>query len=194
MDFTCKFFIFRDKMSKKEAVLIVGAPGSGKGTQGELLENRKKERRYVMSTLIKKELVKGSETYDRVINKGILLNDLDVGKIFEKYFENEAKVIIDGIPRSKVQAKWLHNFLKNKGYKITVLYIKVDEEKLLERILLRGKKEGRKDDTPVIFKERLKLFDNVINIILKEYDGEIIEINGDQDISKVEEEIKIKFG
>lgn len=174
---------------KKLAIILIGAPGSGKGTQGALLEKRTKYKRYVMSDLIKKELKPGSELFEKVINQGILLGDSDVFEIFRKHFKSEKNVIIDGIPRTLDQAYWLYGFLMQHGYEIEVLFIKVNEKKLLDRII----KRGRKDDNPKIFKERLETFDKVKKVILEVYAEEIIEVNGDQTIDKVEEDINKKF-
>lgn len=197
---------------------MVGAPGSGKGTQGEFLEKNTGFKRYVMSDLIKKELKPGNELYDKVFKQGILLGDSDVFEIFRKYFESEKQVIIDGIPRTLDQAYWLYGFLMNHGYEIELVFLHVDEKNLVKRITSRyycpkchtlyntiidGKKpkeaglcdnDGekliqREDDTKSVFKERLKTFDAVKEVILDVYKGDIIEVNGDQDIEKVSQDL-----
>jgi len=199
-------------MGEKIALIMLGAPGSGKGTQSELLEKNTGFKRFVMSDLIKKELQSGNELYDRVFKQGILLGDSEIFEIFRKYFTGKDNVIIDGLPRTLDQAYWLYGFLRNHNYEIELIFLNVDEKKLLKRIttryycpkchrqyntrVIKPKKEGvcdddgerliqREDDTEKIFTERLKIFDNVKEIILKVYEGKIIEINGDQDIDKV---------
>lgn len=180
----------------KEAIILLGAPGSGKGTQGDLLEKRTGFRRYVMSSLIKEELKikvkKWAKEYD--VESGLLLGDLEIFELFRERFESEQKVILDGIPRTLDQAYWLFGYLKQHKYKIKVVFIDVDEEKLLDRILLRAKKQGRKDDNPETFKERLEIYDGVKEVILKVYSEHIVNINGDQSIEKVADEIKEKLG
>jgi len=184
---------------EKEAIILIGAPGSGKGTQGELLEKRTGFVKYVMSSLIKSELKKGkksnkpwAQTYD--VENGVLLDDKDMFELFRERFNSENKIILDGMPRTLDQAYWLFGYLTQHKYKIKVLYIKVDEDKLIERILIRGKREGRKDDTAEIFEDRVKIFDRVKEVILEVYSKGIITINGDQEIKKVESEIKTKLG
>lgn len=177
-------------MDKKIAYILLGAPGSGKGTQGEILERKIGFKRYVMSSLIKAEIKKGKSskcdwvhTYN--VEDGTLLNDLNIFELFRKNFKLENGIILDGIPRTLDQSYWLYGFLKEQKYDIKVIFLNVDENKLLDRILIRAKLSGRKDDTPEIFKERLKIYDAVKKVILEVYSEEIIEINGDQDINDV---------
>lgn len=173
----------------KLAVILVGAPGSGKGTQGELLSDHTGWSRYVMSDMIKQEIHDNHELYDKVINQGELLGDKEVFRIFREHFANEQEVVLDGIPRTLDQAYWLHGFLERHKYKVRVVYLQVDEDKLLNRILERG----RKDDNPDVFKERLSLFDEVKNMILDVYSDEIIEVDGDQQIEGVKQEMLEKL-
>lgn len=175
-------------VSSKVAIIMVGAPGSGKGTQGELLEKNTGFKRYVMSSLFKDVVKKGSDLFDKM-SSGILLSDLDVFDVFKKGFQFEDKVIIDGIPRSEDQAYWLYGFLIQHKYKIEVVYLKVDESKLLSRILKRAKDQGRSDDNEEVFKHRLEQFDFARDIILKIYSDNIIEVDGDRDINIIAKDV-----
>jgi len=203
---------------RKLAVIMVGAPGSGKGTQGEFLEKSTGFKRYVMSDLIKKELKPGNELYDKVFTQGILLGDTEIFDIFRKYFKSENEIIIDGIPRTLDQAYWLYGFLMRHDYEIELVYLKVNEKSLVKRITSRfycpkchrlynkivegkiPKKEGicdvdsqklvqREDDTIKVFKERIKIFDEVRDVILEVYKGDIIQVDGDREIDKVSQEL-----
>lgn len=201
---------------KKIAIIMLGAPGSGKGTQGGLLEKYTGFKRYIMSDLIKKELEPGTKLYDKIFKEGELLHDNDIFAIFRKHFKSENQVIVDGLPRTLDQAYWFYGFLKNHHYKIELVFLNVDEIKLVDRITsryycpechklynttaLKPKKEGicdldghkliqREDDKREVFKERLSIFDEVKEVILDVYKGEIIEIDGDQDIDKVSQDL-----
>ena len=205
-------------MVKKKAIILLGAPGSGKGTQGELLEKNTKYKRYIMSDLIKKELKPGNDLYDKILNKGNLMGDEDIFEIFKKYFKSEKKIILDGIPRTENQAYWLYGYLVKHDYEVKVIFLKVDEKKLVKRITSRfycpkchklyntiisskkPKKLGfcdtdnfkliqRKDDTKKIFNERIKIFDKTKDTILKVYKGDIVKINGDKSIEIISKEI-----
>lgn len=204
--------------SRKLAIIMVGAPGSGKGTQGELLEKHTGFKRYVMSDLIKKELKPGNKIYEDLFKKGNLLGDEQIFEIFRKYFKSEKQVIIDGIPRTLDQAYWLYGYLMRHNYDIELVYLKVDEKKLIDRITSRRycpkchklynlkikekmpKKNGvcdddgekliqREDDTKEVFGDRVKIFDQVKNIIFDVYKGDMIEVHGDNEIDKVSQEL-----
>lgn len=178
------------------AIILIGAPGSGKGTQGEILQKRTGFKKYIMSSLIKEAIKEGNKpwakNYD--MEDGTLLTDSDVFELFREKFKGEDEVILDGIPRTLDQSFWLYGFLTQHKYDIRVIYIKADEEKLLNRILLRAKKEGRKDDTKEIFNDRLKIFDKVKEVIVSVYNNSVIRINGDQEVDKVAKDIEEILG
>jgi len=178
-------------VNKKNAIILLGAPGSGKGTQGEILEKNIKYKRYVMSSILKKELKPGSEKFEK-ISRGELLSNTDIFDIFKKNFKSENNIIIDGIPRTEDQAYWLYGYLLRHKYNIKLVFINVDESKLLKRILKRAKLENRSDDNSKVFADRLRIFDEVKLAILDVYGGEIIEVNGDRKIDIISKEIESK--
>lgn len=204
--------------NKKIAIIMLGAPGSGKGTQGKLLEEKTGFSRYVMSDLIKKELTEGTELHKQVFKEGILLNDSHIFEIFRNYFKSEAEVILDGIPRTLDQAYWLYGLLKNHNYAIKLVFLNVEEKELISRVTsryycpkchklynyqieeLKPKTQGmcdddkyeliqREDDTPDVFKDRLKTFNTVKEVILDVYKAEVIEIEGDENINNISKQI-----
>lgn len=208
----------KEEKTRKLAIIMVGAPGSGKGTQGEFLEKNTGFKRYVMSDLIKKELKPKMPLYDKVFKEGILLGDSDIFEIFRKHFKSEKQIIVDGIPRTLDQAYWLYGFLMRHNYEIELVYIRVNEKDLIKRITSRyycpkchklyntiisekkpkvagicdddGEKLiQREDDNKKVFQERIKTFDEVRDVILDVYKGDIIEVNGDDSIDKVSQSL-----
>ncbi len=205
---------------KKLAIIMLGAPGSGKGTQSEYLEKSTGFKRFVMSDLIKKELQPGTELHRQIFKEGILLEDKQIFEIFRKHFDGTRNVIIDGLPRTLDQAYWLYGFLMNHHYEIELVFLNVDEEKLIDRIthryycpechrgyntlVLAPKVAGqcdddnhkliqREDDTKETFSERLETFDQVKEVILDVYKGDVTEVNGDQEIEKVSQDLMRKI-
>ena len=176
---------------EKFAYILLGAPGSGKGTQGELLEKATGFKKYVMSDLIKQELKAKtkdwSKSYD--VESGLLLGDLEIFELFRENFKSEKNIILDGIPRTLDQAYWLYGFLVQHRYSMKVIFLDVDETKLLKRILERAKIQGRKDDNEETFKERLQIYDNVKKVILEVYRRDILDIDGDRDIEVIHKDI-----
>ena len=202
----------------KIAFILLGAPGSGKGTQGELLSKNFNLKRYIMSDLLKKEIKENKEIKEK-IEKGELVSDDEVLEVFKKYFERDEKFLLDGIPRTYKQAKLLTESLEKENYKIIVLYLKVNEELLLERITNRyycpkchasynlkfkpPKKDTicdydgeklvqRKDDTEEVFKKRLKIFNKSNKEILKYYKERLqkyYEFDGSKSLEEVHKDM-----
>jgi len=175
-------------MVSKKAIILFGAPGSGKGTQGILLEKKTKFKRYGMSDLIRRDIKSKNNKNGFDFSSGLLLNDSDIFGIFKKYFKFEKKVIFDGFPRTEDQAYWLCGYLLPKGYEVSMIHYKTKEKNLVKRILLRAKKEGRKDDTVEVFKRRMKIFNVDKKKILKIFNNRIIEVNGESSVEEVFDE------
>jgi len=203
------------EFSKKLAIIMFGAPGSGKGSQGEILREKTKFKSYIMSSLIKEELVDGSPLYDK-IKSGLLVDDVDIFNIFRSKFNFEKNVIFDGIPRTLDQAFWIYGFLVSNNYNIKFVNLNVDQDKLINRITARyfcpkcgalynsiskkSKVEGicdvdgvklkqRTDDTEEVLSQRLKIFNTDKDKILKIFKKNLINIDGDKFLDEVSEEI-----
>ncbi len=173
-----------------------------------------------MSDMIKKELQPGTELYEKLFKQGELLSDNDVFSIFRNDFNAEDEVIIDGLPRTLDQAYWLYGFLMRGHYDIELIFLNLNEDNLIDRITSRfycsscltlyntmakkpkvdgvcdqcgGKLIQRDDDTAEVFTERLKVFNEVRDVILDVYHGDVIEVNGDQDITAVNREVMRKI-
>ena len=130
-------------------VVIFGAPGSGKGTQSELI--------------IKEYGLDHISTGD--VLRSEMKNDTELGKIAKDYIEkgqlvpDSKGVIFDGFPRTIPQAKALKVMLNERGTDVSVmLNLQVDEEELVKRLLERGKVSGRSDDNLETIKSRLEVY------------------------------------
>lgn len=203
-------------MEDKKAIILIGPPGSGKGTQGKFIAEKFNIERYIMSDLLKVE-ANQNQTLKEKMDKGILIDDETVFNIFTKHFNNENVFLLDGLPRKLYQGKLLEEFLTEKGYDIVILYIHVDDKYLLNRITNRyycpkchtfyntvympPKQEGvcdndgealkqREDDKPEVFKKRLETFHKENKPILEHFSSNVQEINGAQDIEEVSKEIE----
>lgn len=146
-------------------VLILGAPGSGKGTQGKLLAERlglvkittgdilraAVQARKPLGLDAKKHMDAGKLVPDAVI--------LDLIK--DELSKPEAKdgAVFDGFPRTAAQAELVDKTLGARGQRLThVLLLDVSEEELLRRLHGRAALEGRSDDTPETVRTRLQVY------------------------------------
>lgn len=119
-------------------ILLLGPPGSGKGTQVELL---KKEGFKVLITgdILRNEIEKNSllgERIKRIVNKGELVPDDLIVELMETIIKEDTSsdkdIIIDGYPRTVGQVE---GFLKNHSdEKIIAVYLKVDKDILKKRL------------------------------------------------------------
>ena len=134
-------------------IVLFGPPGSGKGTQAELLIQRYGLIHLSTGDLLREQIsnqtVLGLEA-KKIMDKGELVPDkVVIGMIRSKLESNaDAKgFIFDGFPRTVAQAIALDDLLEEKNTGIaTVLSLRVTDDELIRRILIRGKTSNRSDD------------------------------------------------
>ena len=94
-----------------------------------------------------------------VMEAGHLVSDELLIEIMESVFRKHSSAggfVLDGFPRTLNQAKALDKMLGTLGQKVSlVLSLEVNEPELVQRLLTRAKKQGRKDDTEDVIKNRL---------------------------------------
>ncbi|MBO5249288.1 MAG: adenylate kinase [Muribaculaceae bacterium] len=181
-------------------LVIFGAPGSGKGTQSELLIEEYGlfhiSTGEVLRDLIarKTELGKIADSY---ISKGNLIPDELMINILADVLESNPAtangVIFDGFPRTINQAKALKEMLASRNTKVhAVVGLEVDENELIDRLIKRGQESGRSDDNLETIKQRLEVYHTQTSP-LKEYytaEGKYHAIEGSGSISGIFEKIK----
>lgn len=134
-------------------IILFGPPGSGKGTQSEKLVEKYGLIHLSTGDLLRKErklkTPLGIEA-QQFIDKGQLVPDeVVIGMISSALDENPRAqgFLFDGFPRTVAQAEALDRLLELKKSEISiVLFLEVDEEELIKRLVHRGKTSGRTDD------------------------------------------------
>ncbi len=126
-------------MSK--ALIFLGAPGSGKGTQAKLLQEKFDFIQISTGDLLRKEVSMGTSLglkIKSVINSGKLVNNNLVEELLKVNVNEKQNYIFDGFPRSLEQAMFLENFLLSKNIKLLkVFYFEIDINYVIKRILDR---------------------------------------------------------
>lgn len=149
-------------------IVIFGAPGSGKGTQSELIIKNYGLGHISTGDVLRSEIKKGTElgkTAASFIDKGQLIPDdlmIDIlAGVYDSFGPDHKGVIFDGFPRTIPQADALKAMLAKRGHKIAAMIeLDVPEEELMARLINRGKESGRSDDNEETIRKRLDVYHN----------------------------------
>lgn len=146
-------------------IILCGAPGSGKGTQSELLAKKYHLLHFSTGDALRAEIKSGSalgKEIEAIISKGNLVPDVKMIALIENFFDNLPTnckgVILDGFPRTVEQAKALTEMMHNRNLSAILIELLVEENELVNRMLFRGQTSGRADDTPEVIQQRLKVY------------------------------------
>ncbi len=146
-------------------VLILGAPGSGKGTQGKILAERLAVPKITTGDLLRAAMKEGTPLgleAKKFYDDGKLVPDsIILGMIKEQLDRPEAKngAILDGFPRTAAQAELVDKTLGQRGQRLNhILLLDVTEDELVRRMSARAQVEGRADDTPEAIATRLQVY------------------------------------
>jgi len=174
-------------------IVIFGAPGSGKGTQSDLLKQHYELAHISTGDVLRTEIKNGTElgtVAKEYIDKGQLVPDELICDMLDVRLTELGAVkgvIFDGFPRTVRQAEALEKMLERRGEKVTLLLeLQVEEAELLSRLLERGKISGRTDDNEETILSRLKVYHAQTAPLADYYKqkGKHVAING---IGKIEE-------
>ncbi|HVQ99396.1 MAG TPA: adenylate kinase, partial [Mycobacterium sp.] len=153
-------------------VVLLGPPGSGKGTQAKKLADKLAVPQISTGDLFRQNIDAGTDLgmeAKRYLEAGDLVPSEVTNQLVDERLDEPdaaAGFILDGYPRSLEQAKALHDMLERRGTKLdAVLEFKVSEEVLLERL----KERGRDDDTEEVIHNRMKIYHDQTDAVLEYY-------------------------
>lgn len=146
-------------------IIIFGAPGSGKGTQSDLIKRNMNLAHISTGDVLRQEMKNDTDlgkTAKEYIEKGQLVPDDLICDMLDKTLgtlKDEKGVIFDGFPRTIPQAEALEKILAKRGMEVSILLdLQVDDDELMKRLLERGKISGRSDDNEETIQARLKVY------------------------------------
>ena len=146
-------------------ILLLGAPGSGKGTQGLILSRRLGIPKVATGDILRAAMKAGTRLGNeakRFYDAGKLVPDTVILELIKTELakpEAQQGAIFDGFPRTAAQAELVDKTLATRGQRLNhALLLDVPEEELVRRLHARALKEGRTDDTPEAIRTRLLVY------------------------------------
>lgn len=170
-------------------LVLIGIPGAGKSTQGNLL-SKQLGLPYLSTGHIFREMGKEKTSVGRYIKEtvgaGLLIPDEKTVPIVEDYLsrkEYKKGYILDGFPRNLNQVKQFKNGIDK------LIYIELPDKEALWRIAYRH--DDRDDQTVAVVMKRIEIFHKITKPVIAHYEsqGKLISIDGTKTIEEVNEEI-----
>ena len=153
-------------------LVMLGAPGSGKGTQAAILAEVMGIPSISTGEMLREAVATGTalgRTVESIMASGKLVDDETMASVVEERLANPDAArgfILDGYPRTLGQADTLAEILEKQGWSLdSVLYIEVPETELVERALARK----RADDKEEVIRQRLEVYHQQTQPLIDHY-------------------------
>ena len=161
-----------------EALLLMGPPGAGKGTQAVKLARARKLHKISTGDMLRAHVKSGTELGQKaksIMDAGELVSDeLIIAMVRSELEENKAegvRILLDGFPRTPGQAEALDALLKEYDAPLmAAVLLEVDEDELVSRLLQRAQEEGRSDDTEDTIRTRMQVYKRDTQPLIDYYD------------------------
>jgi len=172
--------------------IFLGPPGAGKGTQAVLLAEHLGVRHVSTGDMLRSAVARGTELGKKaqsIMEAGDLVpDDLMLGLVREELGGRHG-CILDGFPRTVVQADGLAVLLEELGLKLAgVLRLDVPDEVLVERIARRAQAEDRADDSEETVRNRLRVYEEQTAPLVDYYRERkcLRDVNGEGSIEEIQ--------
>jgi adenylate kinase len=174
-------------------MLIIGPPGSGKGTQAERISDRLGvvaiSTGDIFRANVKGETPLGVEAKKYMVPDSVT-NKMVRDRLSEADVENG--FLLDGYPRTTAQVDYLDQILADGDQKLdVVLQLTADDEELVARLLGRAKETGRSDDNEAVIRHRLDLYHEQTEAVVAKYAerGILTQVDGIGQIDEVTDRV-----
>lgn len=181
-------------------VLLLGPQGAGKGTQAKRIAAEYGIPHIATGDMLRAAINAGTELGKRVepiMNAGDLVPDeLMVELIRERLADEDTAsgFILDGFPRTTVQAEALDAMFGDIGRSFSVVFaLQISDDVAFERLRRRAELEGRADDTDEAIRRRLENYHRETEPLIEYYRvrGNLVPIHGDRTENEVFAEIQL---
>ena len=175
-------------------LLLIGAPGAGKGTQAERIAEHFHVAHISSGDLLREHVRRETaigRTAQAYMERGDLVPDEVVLDMLRKPVTEAVAAggyVLDGFPRTVEQAEAAYAVAKDLGVAVQVaVHLAVDSESLVERLVERGRQSGRTDDTPEVISHRIEVYEERTQPLLAYYRQRerLVSVNGDRPIDEV---------
>jgi len=181
-------------------VILMGPPGSGKGTQGEILSSLWHIPRIAPGDIFRTEIKAQTELGLQVkafSDSGTLVPDEIVTAMMRsRLSQPDTKLgwLLDGFPRTVGQAESLDTLLAEltQAYDY-VINLEVPDQILIDRLKIRAEIDGRTDDSEDVIKNRLQEYYAKTKPLLDFYGQKVIVIDGTLTLEEVTKDIQDKL-
>lgn len=179
-------------------IVLLGAPGSGKGTQAAILTERLGVPHISTGVLLRAAVEEGTELgrkAESIMDRGELLpDDIMLGLIEERLGAPDAEpgFILDGYPRNLNQAAALDELLERLEKPLDLaVQIDVDKDQVIARISKRAQEEGRSDDSEATVRKRMQVYEEQTAPVVEHYarKGLLTRVLGEGSIEEVNQRI-----
>jgi len=182
-------------------IVFIGPPGSGKGTQCQMLAGVLGIPHLSTGELLRRTRGRSplGDLVSSYIDRGCLAPDFLILPLVMRLLEQQdfaSGCLFDGFPRTVYQAGYLRGHLASIGQQVSVvLHLNVDEEELVSRLEARAVLEGRADDHRSGISQRLKIYRRRTEPVLAFYhnSGLVCEVDGQQSPDDVHRAIMAKI-
>ena len=180
-------------------VLLLGPQGAGKGTQAKRIAADYGIPHIASGEILRAEMAAGTELGDRVkeiYDRGDLVSDdlmIELVRNRLEQADTENGFILDGFPRTTVQAEALDSILSDIGRGFSVVFaLQIPDHVAFERLRKRAELEGRADDTDEAIQRRLDNYHRETEPLIEYYRtrGNLVPIHGDRKENEVFTEIQ----
>lgn len=179
-------------------IVLMGAPGAGKGTQAKLLQEQLGIPQVSTGDLFRYNLKNDTDLGKLAkgyMDAGELVPDsVTVAMVKDRLSQDDAVngAILDGFPRSPAQAEALSVMLEESSESVDIVpVVDVDKEELVRRLLKRAELEGRADDNEETIRTRMRVYEESTAPLIDFYEakGLVQRINGQQSVDEVRAEL-----
>jgi adenylate kinase len=175
-------------------LLLIGAPGAGKGTQATRIAEHFGVVHLSSGDLLREHVINATaigRTAQEYMERGDLVPDAVVLDMLRKPVVEASAAggyVLDGFPRTVDQAEAAYAVAKGLGVAVQVaVHLEVDPQSLVERLVARGREAGRTDDTPEVIEHRIAVYEERTRPLLDYYSerARLVTVNGDRPIDEV---------